>query len=220
MNKQFKERLTGAVILVVFVVIVVPALLSGPPRTVPAQTAASGEGPPLRTYTIDLTDPAGGTPPIATQVAPMAVAAGTPAEGSPEPAPPTVGTSVAPMAAAPATAPPTTAAAASTVAAPTPATAAPATAAPAPATAEPATAAASPAAGYAVQIGSFGERSNAERLVATLRKGGFAAFIVPTTSGRKLYRVRVGPVADRADAERLAAQLVAAGQSGRIVPHP
>ncbi|MGD9597581.1 MAG: SPOR domain-containing protein [Steroidobacteraceae bacterium] len=198
MNKQFKERLTGAVILVAFVVIVVPALLSGPPRTAAPETVAGGEGPPLRTYTIDLTDPAGSTPPIATPAAP-------PAEAAPQAA-------ATPMAPVTPVAP-----AAATDASPVPkATPEPIPAEPVPAKPAPA----APAAGYAVQIGSFGDPANADRLVATLHKGGFAAFIVPTRDGRTLYRVRVGPVADRADAERLAARLVAAGQSGRIVPHP
>ena len=72
-NKQFKERLTGAVILVVFAVVVVPALLSGPPRPAATTASAGGEGPPVRSYTIDLTDPAGALPPAApVTVAPTA----------------------------------------------------------------------------------------------------------------------------------------------------
>jgi DedD protein len=53
-----KERLTGAIILVVLIVLLVPELLSGPSRSVPAPQAAatSSEEPPLRSYTIDLAD--------------------------------------------------------------------------------------------------------------------------------------------------------------------
>ena len=53
-----KERLTGAIILVVLIVLLVPELLSGPSRSVPAPQAAatSSEEPPLRSYTINLAD--------------------------------------------------------------------------------------------------------------------------------------------------------------------
>ena len=53
-----KERLTGAIILVVLIVLLVPELLSGPSRSAPAPQAAvsSTEGPPLRSYTINLAD--------------------------------------------------------------------------------------------------------------------------------------------------------------------
>ena len=53
-----KERLTGAIILVVFMVLLVPELLTGPVRsTAPVRaTATSPEEPPLRSYTIDLAD--------------------------------------------------------------------------------------------------------------------------------------------------------------------
>jgi cell division septation protein DedD len=62
-----KERLTGAIILVVLIVLLVPELLSGPKgRSAPAPAAAaagnssaagtSSEEPPLRSYTINLGD--------------------------------------------------------------------------------------------------------------------------------------------------------------------
>ena len=55
-----KERLTGAIILVVLIVLLVPELLSGPSRSVSAAPAAvaSSEDPPLRSYTINLADDA------------------------------------------------------------------------------------------------------------------------------------------------------------------
>ncbi|MGE0581217.1 MAG: SPOR domain-containing protein [Steroidobacteraceae bacterium] len=185
MNKQFKERLTGAVILVVFLVLVVPALLSGPPRSVAPAAPAAGEGPPMRSYTIDLTAPAGAQPPMTLAPAPVPVPAPEP-EPAPAPTPPPA---VAESQAAPAAEP----------------------------AAEPD---APPAAGFAVQIGSFASRANADGLVAKLRMAGHAAFISPTDGARKLYRVRVGPVADQAAAERLAGQLAAAGQKGKIVSLP
>lgn len=55
-----KERLTGAIILVVLIVLLVPELLSGPKGpavTAPAGAASpSSEEPPLRSYTINLGD--------------------------------------------------------------------------------------------------------------------------------------------------------------------
>ena len=58
-----KERLTGAIILVVVVVLLVPELLSGPSRSAPPAapalpTSASAEEAPLRSYTINLQDDA------------------------------------------------------------------------------------------------------------------------------------------------------------------
>ncbi|MBV6418239.1 MAG: Cell division protein DedD [Steroidobacteraceae bacterium] len=189
MNKEFKERLTGAVILVVFIVIVVPALLSGPQRPVAPQATAGGEGPPIRTYTIDLTDPASALPSSA-------------ASTSPPPA----------VAAPPAPEPGEDSSASASASAPSAASASPS----APPEAQPVP----DTQGYAVQIGSFANRTNAERLVARLKAGGYAAFMLPPESGRKLYRVRVGPVAERDAAETLAARLAAAGQAGKVVTHP
>ena len=72
---------------------------------------------------------------------------------------------------------------------------------------------------FVVQLGSFGSRDNADRLVRDMTAKGFTAFVAPITSdGRELYRVRVGPTRDRAAAEALAAQLRRMGQSGSIVP--
>ena len=55
-----KERLTGAIILVVLIVLLVPELLSGPKgpaASAPAGAAvSSSEEPPLRSYTINLGD--------------------------------------------------------------------------------------------------------------------------------------------------------------------
>ena len=74
---------------------------------------------------------------------------------------------------------------------------------------------------WAVQLGSFGNQQNAERLAADLRKQGFAAFLsqLPTDSGQ-LHRVRIGPQKDRESAEAMAARLQKAGHKGQVVPHP
>ncbi|MEO8063784.1 MAG: SPOR domain-containing protein [Pseudomonadota bacterium] len=213
MDSRAKQRLTGAVILVAVFVLFVPELLTGPGKNVPADTPAE-DG--LRRYTIDLdaqsntgqamaetTTPAVVLPPIANppQAAP---ALATPGESAaPEPAPAETNT----VAAAP---PPATR--------PTmPATAPTAR----DETARPAMAPAAPPekGSFAVQLGSFGSRENADRLVRDMTAKGFAAFVAPITSnGRELYRVRIGPTRDRPQAEALAAQLRRIGQTGSIVP--
>lgn len=74
---------------------------------------------------------------------------------------------------------------------------------------------------WAVQLGSFGDQGNAERLAADLRKQGFAAFLSQlSTSSGQLHRVRIGPQKDRESAEAMAARLQKAGHKGQVVPHP
>jgi DedD protein len=74
---------------------------------------------------------------------------------------------------------------------------------------------------WAVQLGSFSDQENAERLAADLRKQGFAAFLsqLSTASGQ-LHRVRIGPQKDRESAEAMAARLKKAGYDGKVLPHP
>jgi DedD protein len=74
---------------------------------------------------------------------------------------------------------------------------------------------------WAVQLGSFSDKKNAERLAAELRKQGFVAFLseLPTDSG-ELHRVRIGPQKDRAGADAMAERLSKAGHDGKVLPHP
>ena len=74
---------------------------------------------------------------------------------------------------------------------------------------------------WAVQLGSFSNQENAERLAADLRKQGYLAFLskLQTSSGA-LHRVRIGPQKDREGAESVAGQLGKSGHSGQVVPHP
>ena len=74
---------------------------------------------------------------------------------------------------------------------------------------------------WAVQMGSFSDKTNAERLAAELRSDGFAAFLSQlATSSGELHRVRIGPQKDRESAESIAAQLQKAGHKGQVVAHP
>jgi DedD protein len=221
MDSRAKQRLTGAVILVALFVLLVPALLTGPPVADAPDSTAADDG--MRRYTIDLdasappatTEPSPAQPPVALPPVPEERAKpgdeAAPAQSTVtdrvEPPNPAVATPAAPR--------PTT----PTQAAPT--QAAPTQAAPAQARPTPAAPAAAPAArgSFVVQLGTFGNKENADRLVREITAKGFAAFVAPfTKDGHELYRVRVGPTRDRAAAETLAAQLRRMGQSGSIVP--
>ncbi|MEL7298090.1 MAG: SPOR domain-containing protein, partial [Pseudomonadota bacterium] len=74
---------------------------------------------------------------------------------------------------------------------------------------------------WAVQLGSFGDQSNAQKLAASLRSDGLPAFISQVESGGKtLHRVRIGPHASRAESEQVVARLAAAEQTARVVKYP
>jgi len=218
MDSKAKQRLTGAVILVALFVLLVPELLTGPGETHPPANTGNAEG--LREYTIDIDaqDRAGQarvTPPADNSVALPPVSA--PATPAPERAVP--GEAAAPESAgAPATNPMAPAAAPNNVEA-APARPAPA-AGPAPDSPRPAPNQKPERGTFVVQLGSFGSKENAERLVRDMTARGFSAFVAPpiTSNGRVLYRVRVGPTRDRASAEALAAALKRVGQDGSIVP--
>jgi len=221
MDSRAKQRLTGAIILVALFVLLVPELLTGPDDSRPAADSTS-ETEGLREYTIDIDDRDQASQPAAPPVQQPAVnLPAVEAPVSPDAARAVPGEAAAPAsaAAAPATNPMAAAAPVTTV--PTPVTAPPARAEPdrvepraAPATNQ------KPERGtFVVQLGSFGSRDNADRLVRDMKAKGFSAFVAPITSnGRELFRVRVGPTRDRASAETLAAELKRAGQSGSIVP--
>jgi len=238
MESRAKQRLTGAIILVALFVLLVPELLKGPSDSHPA-TETADEG--LRRYTIDLDAQNGAGQPMApaSQQAPVALppvaepmgasqGLAVPGEAAVSPAPaaqpsnkaaaspvtasPAPASAPAPASSAPAARPPAAAPAAMPHAAPPPSETPRAAPAAAPV-------AASARGSFVVQLGSFGSRENADRLVRDMTARGFTAFIAPiTTNGRELYRVRVGPTRDRASAEALAVELKRLGQSGSIVP--
>lgn len=204
-----KERLTGALILVALLVILVPEILPGPVadrsagEEVPAPAA---DGPPLRTYSLELGTSGDRAGPGQSALAPQAVlpvAATASREAEPAPR-------------EPATAPP-----ARDQGKPESTPRASADVAPAEVAAKPAPVAADGAAqagNWWVQLGSFSQADNAQRLAQSLVKSGFRAQVSPMRSqGKDLYRVRSGPVADRAAAEALRARLAEAGHKGTLV---
>ena len=196
MERALKERIIGAVVLVVFVVLVVPVFLDGPPedgeivservmlpgqedqknqtvvldrnRTQPVPAAITPATAPVRQ------EPARQEPvqeePVREEPKPDVVPDKPVEEPAPKPAP------------------------------------------------QPA---ASTTGMWAVQLGSFSNKENAEKLAANLRKQGYAAFLSQlTTENGQLHRVRIGPQKDRESAEEMAKRLAKVGQKGQVVPHP
>jgi DedD protein len=233
MDSRAKQRLTGAIILVALFVLLVPELLPPPKDSAGIADADAEEG--MRRYTIDLDAPASTGGQAAEPAVVLPPVTGSPAAGAdgeraqpgeaamPAPVETPRAQGAASTAANPGAtqdAPKPAPAAAAPAAAPTPAAPTSAQTLPREDTRAPAATGAQPRS-FVVQLGSFGQKENAEKLVRDMTARGFATFIAPiTTNGRELYRVRVGPTRDRASAEALAAQLKRMGQSGSIVPIP
>ena len=199
MERALKERIIGAAVLVVFVVLVVPIFLDGPPEdgaVVTEQIVLKGQGE-QKTQTVvldrDRTEPvpAANTPQAAArpeQEEPVqedneepVVQRQEPLRVPPKPQP-------QPPEEEPATSPPVI----------------------------------SSSGMWAVQVGSFSSRENADNLSARLRKEGYLAAVstVDTASGRR-YRVRIGPQETREGAEAMADRLKKAGEeNAQVMPHP
>lgn len=72
-----------------------------------------------------------------------------------------------------------------------------------------------------MQLGSFSNAENAERLARELRGRGYKAYVSPYESGdQKRMRVRIGPEEDRARAEQLAQRLRREGRQAAVVAQP
>jgi DedD protein len=217
MDRRVKERLIGASILVALIVLVVPELLSGPKPAALSAPRPAIAPEPTRNVTVDLATskaPANSeVEPAGTQGVPaspgLSASAVSAAEGTDvAPAPPVAAPPIAP----PSIAPPSVVAA--------PAATSSSTAAPArPAAIE--TAVFSPISSrtaWAVQLGSFANRANAENLSHRLKGQGFPVYVLPGGAGASVrYRVRVGPLANRDSAERTAAKLKSIGHVSSLV---
>lgn len=78
-----------------------------------------------------------------------------------------------------------------------------------------------PAGRWAVQVGSFSARDNADRLSDWCREQGYGARVLALPeNGRTLYRVRVGPYASRNEARSAVAELALLGRSGFVSDWP
>jgi DedD protein len=231
MDRRLKERLIGATILVVVIVLVVPELLSGPKHPALPPLAAGLPTSSTRSVSVDLAtnrataEPEAGAasqaaPAEAQNPAPDAPAAGAPA---PNGASSATGAATPPADAGeppPASAPSVATLKAQNGAQPpleTPASPPKSAAATSRSTGPADTSAASHHA-WAVQLGSFASKANAERLVHRLQTSGGSFYVAPGGSGPALrYRVRMGPLADRGAAEHALAKLKAQGHSATIV---
>jgi DedD protein len=212
MDRRVKERLIGASILVVLIVLIVPELLSGPAPVREGSRLPVSTPEPIRNVTVDLAtrqaplpDPGPAAASATVPTEPPAASTATPAQ-SPGVPPAT------PAAESPAPAEATPAPAGAGAAAPLE------TAVPAP-TSVPAGKQAVAGHAWAVQLGSFASRSNADNLAHQVKVQGFAVYVLPGGSGNSLrYRVRIGPMADRAAASQAIAKLKSQGYPASLVP--
>ena len=174
METRLKERLTGAAILVALIVLVVPELFHGQRPDVAANTSSSGEGPPVRSYTIDLSNGPARTAPLqSTDSAGEAAASAAPANGNAA-----ASASSALSSAAASTASPATSAMPAAPVASAPKTK--------PSAVPPAKTAS--AGSWSVQLGLFASRDNAERLLHSAQNKGFSVS-VSDADGKGLYHV-------------------------------
>jgi len=219
MERSVKERVVGATILVVLLVLIVPELLSGPKSAAPAKAPAlpaSESTEPMRNVTVDLatrkataadldaasaTGSAAGDVDAASAAAASAAAGtGSPASPAPGPTAPTITTLKAQQ---PSDAPPVE------NEPPSPRSSMPAKNLPSHEAAR---------GGWGVQLGSFASRVNADNLVRQLKGREAPAYVLSSGKGTELrFKVRVGPVADRAAAERLRLKLAKDGHAGTLV---
>ena len=71
---------------------------------------------------------------------------------------------------------------------------------------------------WAVQLGSFARRDNADKLVRQLKAQGFSVYVSPTGSGAaERYRARIGPLLDHEAAAQMVGKLKSLGQAASIV---
>jgi DedD protein len=222
MDRRVKERLVGASILVALIVLIVPELLSGPTPGPVIDRPPVSTPEPVRNVTVDLVPgkvPAPAAEPASSSIArppqspnvippnvipPGGIPPGAEAAGANAAGANAAGANAAGGGAASASAAPTVA----LESAPPPPTSAAAAAKPAVASRA-----------WAVQLGSFASRDNADKMLHQLRGQGFAVFILPGGSGPSLrYRVRIGPMADRGAAAQEAAKLKSLGHVATVVP--
>lgn len=199
MDRALKERLVGAIVLIVAAVLIVPVFLDGPANdeaevsqrvTLPGQNEQ-----PRQQQTIVLARDRDQPVPVSAAEAGPEPEVKTPASPPPEP----VAVTPAPQKSD------------------APVEKVDESPAPEPASRTPAAAGSL----WAVQLGSFSNRANAEKLAADLRSGGYAAFLSALSTGSgELHRVRVGPQKDRESAEGVASALANAGHEGQVVTHP
>ncbi|MDH3453082.1 MAG: SPOR domain-containing protein, partial [Gammaproteobacteria bacterium] len=189
MDRQLLERMVGAGVLLIALILVVPAVLDGEGDQPARDDGTDQAAGTMRTHTIRLDRPPK-RPPVATEVAKSAP---VPAQETAKPAP---RDKPAARSSAPVAPPPKKSESAQAPVKSVTANAA---------TARVADTAPAIDRGWAVQLGSFAQQANARRLAQEVGGKGFPTYLVPLRrSGRTLYRVRVGPRETRGEAEELA----------------
>lgn len=203
MDRRLKERLVGATILVVLIVLIVPELLSGPKPAARAPAAVAG-GPvePVRNVTVDLAT-SKATP--AEDLASAAASSSTPAS------PPSITTLKAQQPTQPAqAAQPALEKEASPPNGPL--------LTPKPGAVRETASVEGSHHSWAVQIGSFASRAHAEKQMHRLKAHDSSVYVSSSGNGSSSrYRVRIGPFADRAAAEKVMMRLRKEGQSASLV---
>ena len=226
MDRQLKERITGAALLVLCAVIVIPWLLDG--RVAPDQFEKSISIPP----------PGGGSSNVRTIMLDADANASAPVTAAPQPVrselidPPPIPAPVpVPQPVVQSAPPSVTAEPEQEPSPPAPQAASSEPATPAARKPEPVRVVSAPAparidrpdptAGWAVQVGSFASQANADKLADQLVDLEYKAFVSrKRLNGRVMYRVRVGPRATREEAGELAQRLKTEGQPVSVVEHP
>jgi DedD protein len=201
MDRRVKERLVGATILVVLIVLIVPELLSGPQRLSSPSSSVSLPAP-TRNVSVDL-----------------ATSRATPTPQSAELTPPS---SAVKSAEAPSAPPSVTTLGGQADAGPGLESRSSATKSSSSGTAKSGVsneAQPLPARdSWSVQLGSFSSKANAEKLVHQLKARGLSAYIILSGSGSSSrFRVRMGPLADHEAAQREVNKLKAVGHVATIV---
>jgi DedD protein len=200
MDRRVKERLIGATILVVLIVLIVPELLSGPQRLSSPPLSANLPAP-TRNVSVDLAT-------SRTTPAPQAADLTPPASAAQHAEAPSVPPSVTTLRAQ----------AAAGRGLETQPSAAKSSSGEGKSGALNETRQASGRDFWSVQLGSFSSKANADKLVRQLKARGLSAYVISTGSGpSSRFRVRMGPLADRDAAEREVGKLKAAGHVATII---
>ncbi len=188
MDRALIERMVGATVLVLLLVIVAPALLDGS-RTEPDGSNNAEAGQQLRTEVILLNE---------SEARRAAQSASSASDNRDSPAP-SMATQEATVA--------VSAAESERPAAQEPER-----------SAAKAVAEARARGNFAVQLGSFREQANAAQFAGRIRRKGFSVFVQPAdSSSGQVYRVYAGPRPSRDAAESLTATLAQSGYDGIVV---
>jgi cell division septation protein DedD len=208
MENRLKERLTGAAILVALIVALVPEMFRGQRAQIASPSSSSGDGPPVRSYTIDLSNNPKSKAPLQSTSDEANKGAASPMTSPPAPASVTPPLAVAPV---PAPAPQSVASSADSAKSDSQ------TNKPASSTPAHALRAATAPGGWSVQIGIFAKHDNAERMAHEAQSKGFNVSISnPDANG--LFHVRAAVSQDRAAAQTLSQKMQAAGIKSAVVP--